>query len=672
MMNLQSEKQTRMDDGAGLRVADARFIGESKFAWSLFSGYDSMRALTYSSSIPAIVRMLADYEFERFECVFGCEHTLRDIKPVLAFQQVAVGDTRAAIKGLGDARMVDILRRVSEGKAEFRVLREQIAHAKVYLLENTADGKRRVLIGSANLSEAAFSGRQPETLVKFDDDELAWAHYSTMYNIIRDEASDKIALPADRIGKAEIELAEIPAISGNAGTLVIHSVDSGEGLELVPTFDEQVKRVERVAAATNPLIAAVIPPFRKGVQRITPQIKRDLRQIRLVKSADEADNRRFSINRATGEASLDDEEFSLEFNAENVKKDAELMLDYFSSYEDAFHGDVPRLQRDYFTLWSWLYFSPFMCDLRNLALVRNEDIIRYPSFAVVFGKSNCGKSTLLDMLTTSMFGKAAAVDKASFTTASLRALQQGYKRFPIVFDDIGRRAFAQHGRDVIKDETPPPTSEFPGFVLSMNAEPTAFPDEIVKRCMMIYTTTALPPHDEGLRQKMDSRIRRVTRELTGSLYRLYLVEVMEKLESDPLPEDWLLLSSETLRDIIVGAANDADIHAPWLQPISWLGYADKRYDRVKAKLGDLLRPAAMLKNEGDSPNGWLLEGDRVFVVEQRDAFGRSGFNWDDVPSTLIDEDASGVGRTVLHRIGLEKFLGRPLVPRRRWPFSKKE
>ena len=672
MMNLQTEKQARLDDGAGLRVADARFLGESKFDRSLFSGYDSMRALTYSSSVPAIVRMLADYEFERFECVFGCEHTLGDIKAVLAFQQVAVGDTRAAIEGLGDARMVDILRRVNDGQAEFRVLRRQIAHAKIYLLENTADGKRRVLIGSANLSEAAFSGRQPETLVKFDDDELAWAHYSAMYNMIRDDASDKIELPPDRIGKAEIELSEIPAISGNAGTLVIHSADSDESLALVPTFDAQIKRFERVAAATNPLIAAVVPPFRNGAQRITPQVKRDLRQVRLVKSADEADNRRFSINRAAGEASLDGEPFLLDFDDASVQRDVVLMLDYFSSYEDAFRGDVPRLQRDYFTLWSWLYFSPFMCDLRNLALVRNEDVIRYPSFAVVFGKSNCGKSTLLDMLTTSMFGKAAAVDKASFTTANLRALQQGYKRFPVVFDDIGRRAFTQHGRDVIKDETSPPTDEFPGFVLSMNAEPTAFPDEIVKRCMMIYTTTALPPHNEGLRQQMDSRIRRVSRELTGSLYRLYLREVMEKLGRDPLPEDWLRLSSETLRDIIVGATNEAERHSTWLQPISWLDYADKRYDRVKARLGDLLRPAAKLKNEGDSPNGWLLEGDRVFVVEQRDAFGRSGFNWDDVPSTLIDEDASGVGRTVLLRGNLEEFLGRPLVPGRRWGlFSKK-
>lgn len=669
MARLQTEQQVRLDDGAGLRVADAQFLSASRFEWGLFSGYDSIRALTYSASIPAIVRMLDERDFTRFECVFGCESTLHDIKQVLVFQQVATGDVRAAIKGLSDPRHVHILEQVRNGRAAFRVLRKQIAHAKLYLLEDARSGNNRVIIGSANLSETAFSGRQPETLVKFDNDELAWEHYVRMYEMIRDEASDKIELPPDRIGKAEIELAEVPAISGNVGTLVIHETGAAERLTLVP---EQIKRFEKVAAATNPLLTAVAPPFRNGAQRITPQIKREIRQIRLVKSTDESDNRYFALDRAAGEASLDGEPFSLEWDGDKVRTDAELMIDYFKNYEGAFRGNVARLQRDYFTLWAWLYFSPFMCDLRNLALVRNEDIIRYPSFAVVFGKSNCGKSTLLDMLTTSMFGKANMVDKASFTTSRLRALQQGYKRFPVVFDDIGRNAFNQHGREIIKNEMPPPTDEFPGFVLSMNAEPTAFPDEIVKRCLMIYTTTALPPHNESLRQAMDSRIRRVTRELTGHLYRRYLAEAMDKLSGNPLPEDWLLLSSETLRGIIVDAAPDAESAAAWLRPISWLDYADKRYDRVKTRLDDLLRPSAMLKNEGDAPNGWLLEENRALVVEQRDAFGRRGFNWEDVPSTLIDEDASSGGRTVLHRAALQEFLGRPLAPDRRWwPFPKR-
>ena len=660
MARLQAEQQVRLDDGAGLRVADAQFLGESRFEWSLFSGYDSIRALTYSAGIPAIVRMLDERDFTRFECVFGCESTLHDIKQVLVFQRLAASDVRAAIKGLSDPRHVHILEQVRNGRAAFRVLRKQIAHAKLYLLDDEQSGNNRVIIGSANLSETAFSGLQPETLVKFDNDKLAWEHYVRMYNMIRDEASDHIELPPDRIGKAEIELAEVPAISGNVGTLVIHETGAAERLTLVP---EQIKRIEKLAAATNPVLASVVPPFRNGVQRITPQVKRDLRQIRLVKTTDEADNRHFSINRAIGEASLDGEPFSLEWDGDKVRTDAELMIDYFKNYE-YFHGNVARLQRDYFTLWAWLYFSPFMCDLRNLALVRNEDIIRYPSFAVVFGEANGGKSTLLDMLTTSMFGKAHTVDKASFTISNLRALQQGYKRFPVVFDDIGRNAFTRHGREIIKNEMPPPTDEFPGFVLSMNAEPTAFPDEIVKRCLMIHTTTALPPQ-ESLRLQMGSRIRRVTRELTGHLYRRYLADAMDKLSGNLLPEDWLLLSSETLRDIIVGAAPDAEAAGEWLRPISWLNYADKRYDRVKTKLNDLLRPRARLKHEGDAPNGWLLEENRVCVVEQRDAFGRTGFIWEDVPSTLIDKDASSGWRTVLHRGALEEFLGRSLAPRRR-------
>jgi hypothetical protein len=91
-----------LDDGAGLRVAEARFVGESRFDWNLFRGFDKLRVLTYSASVAAIVRMLDKIGFVEFECVFGSEATLRDVKYILAFQQVAVGDVRAAIVGLKD------------------------------------------------------------------------------------------------------------------------------------------------------------------------------------------------------------------------------------------------------------------------------------------------------------------------------------------------------------------------------------------------------------------------------------------------------------------------------------------------------------------------------------------------------------------------------------------
>lgn len=649
-----------LDDGAGLRVVSARFLDEQKFDWDIFDGYDSLRVLTYSASINAIVRMLDKYSFTTFECVFGYEGILRDIKDILAFQKVVVGDTRAAIMGLKDERHLHVLEKVHAGRACFRVLRKHIAHAKLYLLSN-ADGRTRVIIGSANLSERAFSGNQPETLVKFDDDEAAWQHYNRMFDEIRDSASDEIPLPNDRISNAEIEISETPVMTDASATLIIESPPAEE-VEI--TMPVQVARIEKVAAVIGPRVSPAVPAIRNGRQRITPEIKREISRIRLVKAAEEADNRYLSVDRTNRSALLSGKLFPLEWDNASVRADATLLLDYFKNYEGTFEGNVTRLQQDYFTLMAWLYFSPFICDMRSLALLQDSDVIRYPSFAIIFGKSNCGKTSLVDTLMTSMFGYAHTVDKRSFTTSQLRGLQQGYKRFPVVFDDIGRNAFNRHGRDMIKDEMLPPVTECPGFILSMNAEPQSFPDEVVKRSMMIYTTTALPPHNEELRQRLQGRIQEIRNGLTGHLYRRYLTEIMDHLNDERLPGDWLALSSGVLSSIISDAGGGSLPH--WCQTVTWFDYAEKRYDRVKARLDNLLRVSAHAKNEGDVSSGWRIEGDKVIVWEQRDAFGRREFDWEDVPSTLIDEEASGGGRTVLHRASLEEFLGRRLRPLRQW------
>ena len=71
-----------------------------------------------------------------------------------------------------------------------------------------------------------------------------------------------------------------------------------------------------------------------------------------------------------------------------------------------------------------------------------------------------------------------------------------------------------------------------------------------------------------------------------------------------------------------------------------------------------------MKKEGDLPTGWILEGDKVIVIEQTDTFGRREFDWENVPSTLIDDNASVGGRTVLNRLELEEFLDRRLSGRR--------
>ena len=658
-----------IDDGTGLRVARARFESESRFSWSLFDGYDRIRILTYSAGVSAIVRLLDSHGFSDFECVFGCESTLRTVKDVMAFQQVAIGDTRAAIKNLPDERHAFILSRVREGQARFRVLRKQIAHAKLYLLENTKSGRTRALIGSANLSETAFGGRQSETLVCFDEDDSAWGHYLGMYKSIRDQASDEIPLPSERVEHAEISLQEIPVLDPtDHATLVIDSTETehqqGNVVHInVPT---QIERIEKMKAAIPPVVANIIPPPRNGKQLITRELRRDIvkeySRIRVVQSEEEADHRELSIDRDAKTVTLFGEPFSLEPDPVAARKDAKLLVEFFGNYEGTFEGGmgVERLQQDYFILWSWLYFSPFMCDMRTLA-GHDGDIFRFPSFAIVYGKPSCGKSSLVDTLMTSMFGRAYNIDKREFTKSRLRDIQHAYKRFPAVFDDIGRPAIRNHGEDAIKDETPPLVAEFPCFVLSMNQELKAFTDQIVKRSLMIYTTTALPSYKESLRHELHLKIQEVRRGLSTHFYREYLKRVFVRLDETPMPGDWLAFSSTALSGLIGDLLDDNP--PKWCGPIRWNDYADKRHERVKAQIDHLLRPATRMKQEGNQPTGWILESDKVIVIEQTATFGRREFDWENVPSTLIDDNASVGGRTVLNRPELEEFLDRKLSGR---------
>jgi len=330
----------------------------------------------------------------------------------------------------------------------------------------------------------------------------------------------------------------------------------------------QADRILRIERVQEPRLSSRLPAARNGKQLLSPRKRTAIRRLQFVSSAVEANNPWFSLNRVAGTAHLTGRPLRLDVPDDQVRRDIALLTQFFANYELAFEGDIARLQDDYFILLAWLYFSPFMCDLRAQADGLDEDVVRYPSFAIVHGKSNCGKTSLIDTLMVSMFGNAFSMDKNEFTKARLRALQARFKRFPVVFDDVGRKPFNAHGKDMIKDETVPLEAETPGFVLSMNMEHTAFPDEIMKRALMIYTTTALPPHDEVRRMALQGKIRQIRNRLTTALYRRYLSVMHAKLVGQDLPSDWLILSSQVLCDLFAVSGQE---RPRWCRPVYWDG-----------------------------------------------------------------------------------------------------
>ncbi|MCH8109345.1 MAG: NgoFVII family restriction endonuclease, partial [Chloroflexi bacterium] len=407
----------------------------------------------------------------------------------------------------------------------FYVIKDVIAHAKIYLLER--EGLQRVIVGSANLSETAFSGRQAETLIVFDNDETAWKHYWAQYEAVRDISTNHLPLREEPIQVERMQIDESPGLkeaesSKDGITLYVPAEQADEANYAVPQI---LSRIEVIKPIFRRALADV-RPNKNGVLHLTPKIAKQMTHIVLSRQIEEGPKTYLSLN--GGQFTLSDKEMSLDPDEQEVRNDVANWLEFFGNYDNGFVGDVPRLQRDYYTFMCWFYFSPLMCDLRNAALRRNSFSFDQPMFAVLYGSSNCGKTSLVETLMTSMFSFPHIVETQDFTRGKLRGLQQSYKRFPVVFDDVARERFNRHASEIIKDETIP-YAEYPCFALSMNAEARSFPPEIVKRCLMIYTRTALPGDDTAARRRLQRSVAGIREGLSTALYLHSMPPILSKV-----------------------------------------------------------------------------------------------------------------------------------------------
>lgn len=642
-----------IDDGTGVRVARSSFHGDLKFSWDLFRGFRSCRILTYSIDLTTVRRLVAELGVDDLECVIGTVATINRVEKVLAVQQAAMQQAVVLVDELSKTEC-DVVEALSCGRLAFWVVRDQVSHSKLYLLEGGTNPERRIIMGSANFSEQAFKGWQHETLAMYDDDAEAWDYYSARYHEVRDKASQQID-PQLLLGRARpVEVEETPVLRGDLPSIVL----VGDGS---PSPEDATDAIRRAAKTIRNQIGTHLPAVRRDTQTLNPDLKTRIRRALRDQPRDATEPAAFSISADTRAATFAGAPFPLDHDQELVASDAGLMISYFSGFE-GFSGtpeDVRELQEEYFAFWAWLYFSPFMCDLRTRAAHANRDVIRYERVAVLYGKANCGKTSLIQALLRSMFPqqpRAACMDKSLFKTAELEAITQSARRCPAFFDDVTAKQMGLTGKDFIKNETPLGLAEYPAVVISMNRHKDGFADEIMKRAFLIYTQTALAVYNDKVREDQDQRIRKATDQLSGHLYRRYLQIILDKLDTDPLPDDWLHLSSAAISELLADAAGG---NAPgWAAPQTRIRHAERRYKSLRAKFHHLLRPAAMIDADSAKSEGWWIDADagRLVVRERVNQYGQSPFNWDQVPSTIIDADASSSGHTSLVMDELNKFL----------------
>ena len=648
---------------ARTQVLDAEATGVGEFDLDEFGRYSRIRILTYSSSTKMLSTVLERFKKARVECVLGHSRAVNDMAAIIALQTAAMEDVRSALRGLSVPSRDEVLRRVREGRLQVRVVEGHVSHAKIFLLSEGPNCNRCVLTGSANFSTSALLGDQHEVLIRFRDDR-AWEHFEGQYLEVRDHASAEVpiaSLAEDRVDPAEeVPPEAAPVLAPGRGAQVVQlaqPAESGDSLE-------RGRRVEKLYDVVLP----ALPKETRGTDKATLKLDGTIRKrfsglIRRQTRRLDPTHLTFSLDTASREATVCGSPWPLDSVEDSVREDAASLVTFWDSYRTAFRGRVDKLQRDYFVFLCWMFFSPLMCTLRRRAALEGRDVIRFPKVGIVYGKSNSGKTQLVEIVGRFMFGDDfQGAIRSRLTAQTLRGIDASYRRMPAFFDDVGWRRFRDHAPEYIKDETLTPHDEAPCTIMSMNARMGGFPDEVAKRCLLIYSSASLPSEDEGGRIAMSDRLSSI--DPNTHLYRRYLREVLERLDTDA--DDWLLLSSEVLSGLLAECRHDA----AWAKPIAWEAYASTRYDALREQLGSLL-DVARRRSMRPPPDteGWYAEGDRIWVRVGANSFGHPDFEWRDLPTYMLHEHESRAAEFVLDLHAVEGFLDRKLAgPRRRFPF----
>ena len=341
-----------------LEVVKLNYDHVERMTWEeLFTGYDTLKAITFSSGINFVYRLLN--MFASSEIIFGCEEVLSySLQEIMAYQGKLIERLN---KQSGTAKD-KLLGRIADGTLHLYVARNQLSHEKIYLL-SARDGRKRVIMGSANMSYNAFGGRQRENICYIDGD-AAYDWYLDNFESLKSESSDEISRKALVSANLKENIDDLP-ISETV------RVKKAVVIEPVTENKETVEFVLDVRNEANKL-RPNFPKLEKSGNKIylAPEhihkIRRQIESENVREKEQRAVYPHLVVDADKAEVRLNDELLNLNPSAEEVKNDVDLFLRYMDGYSQ-FHGDNIGMQYRYYEFANWFFCSPFMAVMRDYA-----------------------------------------------------------------------------------------------------------------------------------------------------------------------------------------------------------------------------------------------------------------------------------------------------------------
>ena len=546
-MNLfEYMKDNGIDGGSRIEVVKLDYVQSEMLTWKeLFTGFDKIYAITFSSGLGFVNELLGLFSYA--EVIFGCEAVMSlGLKEILAYQDSLIERIREDANGIKDK----MINRIKDKTAHFYVADKVVSHEKIYLLEGE-NGKKRVVMGSANMSYNAFGGRQREN-ISYMDGEAAFDYYLGVYNSLKEDSIDEISTNALECADLAENIDSIP-FSETVKVKGIVAVESEKNDDVKFVLDVS-KKAEKLAPhmpkAENKSIKTLISPDK--IVKIRRQLVDEKKKEQDLRS----EYPQLKINVLDNSVNLNGNELNLYPEKTDIQNDVDLFLRYMNGYSK-FHGDREGLQLRYFEFANWFFCSPFMATMRDMATRYDQNRLPYPVFGLLYGQSKAGKTSFLETLLKMMIGQKPKVSAPEFTRKSIETLKNTVMGAPIIVDDLTNTRFNQHAIETIKNDEfgiADHMTNYSAVVISANEDVKAVAPEIIRRTVICRVEAGLT-NTEVMK---DNVVRTVQQKIGTAFYREYLRRMIQivrdlleelKDEDSECAPDILNYSSKVIVDI---------------------------------------------------------------------------------------------------------------------------
>ena len=540
------------------------------FSTDLFDGYTEFRAVTYTASLETIMKLLLKEQFERVEVIFGSAKLLEGKEEPLLVQKAIDNIASKKFIGFGGGKNKltrSLLEHQVSGRLRLGVMKPGIVHSKIYLL-NGKQGNQ-VLVGSANLSERALSGKQGEVLTAYDNHDWYWNEMVELYEALAASAKESdLELKTEVKPASFLTADDLPAFSKvKEGEPVVYFVPAAAP-EPVSADDDHTFLAEMDAlrqALATPLASNLPRPNKDGEIVITPAVRRQVNRDVAALSLNPEVKRPAKVEFVGERFIYNGKPVEPPDDPQAVANDAWVITQYFNLMQE-FGPDAAIMQRSYFGFMGWMFFTPFMSWARRERQKESPKNADYKLLALIYGPANSGKSGVVGFLQAAMFGDRTSFSdkgKPKFTPTDCRKLREWRGVLPIFFDDVAGYRFANTknsetlGETIAKeyDQAQNEGNEFyPCLVAAMNIDAREFSTQVRKRCLMVYANESVPEDDAELKARLDAAVLPLHNRIGTAFYAEYLNRMGNRLRRlEPgqwMDFDYLLESTQLIRDML--------------------------------------------------------------------------------------------------------------------------